>query len=254
MKCPACDRNDLTTKQALSNHMRKNHPGLYAQIKFDEQGEPHLPRHSTEEKMEQATATPPPATPAALVAVQPVRMIVNAGPTALTRTLPREDGHYVCPECGRDDFTTPTGLGAHRKSIHHVAGKSTTAVKERANKLAHKKAKTKQSFPCEFCGREFPILSAKNRHRNKEHQAELQNPSTQLTTTQPGEQTNGNSKRRTLSRQAEDYIDPRITAEIIAYTVGKIESVAARIAEENDLPSKQFTRRCAEYFLVSARR
>src|SRR5208283_5448934 len=104
-------------------------------------------------------------------------------------------------------------------------------------------------FTCDICGRVLQSKAGKTNHMQKAHSDPSQKA---LVVSKPTEEkNNGFTKRRTLS-QAEEIIDSRITPEFVAYTVGKIEGLVERIASENDLPARQFARRCAEYFQLSS--
>lgn len=55
-------------------------------------------------------------------------------------------------------------------------------------------------------------------------------------------------------REKSNVSKQEISTEILAYTVGKIESICEGIARSNDLPAKLFTLRVSEYLLLTSRR
>jgi hypothetical protein len=62
------------------------------------------------------------------------------------------------------------------------------------------------------------------------------------------------SERKTSEKVVVSEVIEEFPLELIAYTVGKLESDIHRVAFENGIPAKHFAKRCAEYLLHSARR
>lgn len=61
-------------------------------------------------------------------------------------------------------------------------------------------------------------------------------------------------ERKTSEKEVVVATIEEFPLELIAYTVGKLESLIERVAFENVLPAKYFAKRCAEYLLHSSRR
>jgi hypothetical protein len=229
MKCPLCDKDDIKNVVSLSNHMRSKHPGKYQELGLGKT--PNKDRAGSQPEapsVENGSATilPPVSSPTPLSAAE---------------------NSLFCPECGRGPFKDKRGRASHRRASHHVVGNSKTAVYSRK---FPKSGKKESNFSCDICGRVLQNKAGKTNHMQKVHPDLSQKALVVSTPTE--EKINGYSKRRTFS-QAEEF-DSRITAEFVAYTVGKIEGLVERIASENDLPSRQFARRCAEYFQLSSNR
>jgi uncharacterized C2H2 Zn-finger protein len=230
MKCPLCERDDIKNVTSLSNHMRSKHPGKYQELGL-----------SRLYNKDNATKQPemPSAENDSATTLSPASI-----PTPLTTT----EDPLRCPECGRGPFKDERGRASHRRAAHHVIGNSKTAAYSRK---VQKSKKKKSDFSCDICGRVLQSQAGKTNHMQKAHPGSSQQA---LVVSQPTEvKINGVTKRRNVS-QAEHLIDSRITPEFVAYAVGKIEGLVERIASENDLPSREFARRCAEYFQLSANR
>jgi hypothetical protein len=230
MKCPLCEKDDIKNVVSLSNHMRVKHPGKYQELglnklynKNNAGSQPEAP--SAENGS--ATILPPVSSPT---------------------PLPAAENPLCCPECGRGPFKDERGRASHRRAAHHVMGNSKTAISARNIQKSKKK---ESEFACDICGRVLQNKAGKTNHMQKAHPESSQQAL--VVSTPAEEKINGYSKRRTLS-QADGLIDSRITTEFVAYTVGKIEGLVERIASENDLPARQFARRCAEYFQLSSNR
>ena len=230
MKCPLCDKDNLKSPASLSNHMRSVHPGKYQELGLGR-------LYNKDQAANQPNV--PPAENGSTTILSPV-----SSPTP----LPAAEVPLRCPECGREPFKDGRGLASHRRAVHHVIGSSKTAIYSRkAQKATNKKSK----FACDICGRDLQNKAAKMSHMRNAHPDPSQQALVVSKSTE--EKINGYTKRRT-NPQAEDLIDSRITAEFIAYTVGKIEGLVEGIANENGLPTRQFARRCAEYFQLSSNR
>lgn len=64
--------------------------------------------------------------------------------TSMTRTKNSiyertKDGHFICPECKREDFTAPQGVGSHMKMVHGIKGKSPSTLAYKAKKKEQKR-------------------------------------------------------------------------------------------------------------------
>jgi len=251
MKCPDCERNDLKNSYALSNHMRRFHPGHYKKLLQEKHALPATPAAKSEVVVSAPTVQTTPSEPvSAPKASQPVATAQPPVMQAPGEIIPP----ITCPECGKTPFKNKAGLAAHRNMIHGIHGTA-------PGSLAWQKAKEKKGFPCPVCNRQFSLISGRNRHLNLTHHVKVAEDGslieTSVTALAPKpvhqeEKNHGYGSSRSLASQ--DYVDPRITAEFVAYTVGKIEGLVERVASENDLPNKQFARRCAEYFQLSANR
>jgi DNA-binding NtrC family response regulator len=98
----------------------------------------------------------------------------------------------------------------------------------------------KELIPCDICQKLCKGQLGVTMHKSKAH----------------------TKKKKTIERKAhaktaEKVIEATVEEhplELIAYTVGRIEGDIQRIAHENGIPAKHFTKRCAEYLLHAARR
>jgi hypothetical protein len=230
MKCPLCEKDDIKNVVSLSNHMRSRHPGKYQELELSKTyNKNNATKQSEVPSAENNSAT-----------------ILSSA--SLSTSSPTAENPLLCPECGRGPFKDERGRASHRRAAHHVLGNSKTAVYSRN---VQKSIKKESEFACDICGRVLQNKAGKTNHMQKTHSEPSQKA---LVVSKPTEEKiNGFTKRRAFS-QAEEIIDSRITPEFVAYTVGKIEGLVERIASENDLPTRQFARRCAEYFQLSSNR
>jgi hypothetical protein len=123
----------------------------------------------------------------------------------------------ICPECHQKGFTSPQMLGRHRKSSHGIKGRY--AENSRRTYLAKKALKESSlavTIPNAIPAEEKVDAPIQRRQSHTDAEAAL--------------------------------------AQLVAYTVGKLETVAEGIANQNDIPARQFARRCAEYFSAAASR
>jgi hypothetical protein len=136
----------------------------------------------------------------------------------MTKVKKGTPAKLVCEECGRADFISAAGLGSHRRSAHGVMG----------------------TAPSTLAAREARIVTTKG--------AKAKNGSN---ATQPRKSHHKASEKLqpTLEPQAVVSIPPQI----LGYGVGKLESLAEEIAQQNDLPAREFLTRCAQALLVLAK-
>jgi hypothetical protein len=136
------------------------------------------------------------------------------------------DKKFKCPDCS-NSYDRASALGNHRRS-HGYRGTHPESVKSRSQTLAKKR-----------------LAEAINTE-----------PVSLITTDQPAENgerqvSNGNGKR--VSRATAVEVPP---VDFIAYalTVGSLKEFCRNSAEEHGIPSREFTRQCAELFYRETRR
>jgi hypothetical protein len=137
-------------------------------------------------------------------------------------TMESKPESFVCPECQKAGkkvaFGDKRGLGAHRHAKHGVAGvaPSTLAYHQKHNKkVENKKVENKKV--------EKPIPAKKSHHPVKA-KPEVTAPTAKALVVQ---------KRVDQSP---------ISAALMGYAMGRLESLAEQIARENGLPEKEFVR------------
>jgi len=134
------------------------------------------------------------------------------------------DSPYKCPECGQDNFISAAHLGRHRRYSHGIIGRF-----------------TKENIKAAGVEVEQKVGKKRGRPRKDENQ------STQL---QPAERAIPHYEQRHDSNNEANSFDPLA----YALTIGSLKEFCRRAAEEHGIPTKEFTRQCAELFLREARR
>lgn len=141
----------------------------------------------------------------------------SSNPTSLETSRGEEDTmvskseSFVCPECQKAgkkvEFKDKRGLGAHRHAKHNVAGvsPSTLAYHEKRDKKEEKPVAAKKSH--------HPVVKAKSE----------------------------GTAPKALVMQKPVNQSP-ISAALMGYAMGRLESLAEQIARENGLPEKEFVR------------
>jgi hypothetical protein len=174
------------------------------------------------------------------------------------------DGKYHCPEAGCSEaFDHATGLGSHRYAKHGTAGATNKYYQTKLLKKEAAEGKPKHAgrpkgikspivhCPAVGCTVTFKGKRWLTKHINTRH-PELKEASTVALTVKPKGSHNGN---KTASHsQFEEVVTRTIPPEIITYAVGEIAQLCKGLAHQNDLPARDFTRRCAIYFHAAAGR
>lgn len=130
----------------------------------------------------------------------------------------------TCPDC-KQTFPNNATLGRHRRFKHGILGKAAVKAKEEAEAAAAEAPKRR--------GR--PLGSKTNSNATQLQTIERASPHVQKFD-------NGNEDHATLNPLA------------YAVAVGSIQEFCRHFAEEHDIPTRQFTRQCAELFLRQTRR
>jgi hypothetical protein len=133
---------------------------------------------------------------------------------------------YLCPEC-KDPFNSPAQLGRHRRFKHGVVGRfAQQAIDAATAALAPRK-------------------------RGRPRKSVVDNQSTQL---QPVERVPQNHEQRHVNSNGHEASPAALDPIAYALTIGSIKEFCRRAAEEHGIPTREFTRQCAELFLREARR
>jgi predicted RNA-binding Zn-ribbon protein involved in translation (DUF1610 family) len=187
---------------------------------------------------------------------------------------------HKCPECPKE-FLKRTGLGSHLRSAHGIIGSSSTAVAMRLVKAAENGKETQSStktsgelvtaagtktFQCPECGQVKKNAAELGKHRRFKHGVlGREAAKNQLAKSSHPEGLERNEKRRSIGNQTVSSNQPSHIAydgsrapalDPIAYAlaVGSLKEFCRNAAEEHGIPSREFTRHCAELLLREARR
>lgn len=149
---------------------------------------------------------------------------------------------YLCPECQEKGiektFTFPTGLGAHRKFSHGIAGVSSSSTA--ARKAREKAAKGKAA--CFYCSRSFENTNGRSKHITAAHPGKsFTNPNGKL------------AKPVRVKETAEVWQEKVADKALVGYVIGEMKNECKHIARANDIPERDFIQMCAEYFMKVAR-
>jgi hypothetical protein len=141
--------------------------------------------------------------------------IIDTEEMTMTSPIAKPDpATLICPECGRADFKDTRGFGVHRWIQHHVHGTSPSTVAYH-EKLARAKAQK-------------PAIAKKPAVAKRSYQKKpipVVAPQGEIAVV--------------VKKQLE--IAP-IPPAMVGYAMGKLESLAAQIARENELPEQEFVR------------
>lgn len=138
--------------------------------------------------------------------------------------------NFQCPECKEQGvekvFKFPTGLGAHRKFQHGIAGTSSSSIASR---------KVKQGYigraRCFYCSRTFDSVNGRSKH---------------IVATHPGKSLKGlGPMKKAVPVQEREIAADRALA---AFTVGQMKNECKHIAESQGRPEREFILMVAEYF------
>jgi uncharacterized C2H2 Zn-finger protein len=129
---------------------------------------------------------------------------------------------FVCPECKDDSFTTRAHLGRHRRNAHAIEGIAAKYSKKVKQELEEPEPKRRGRPPGS---------------RNQSTELQL-------------ERTLSHNAHSSNGHQVHAALDPTP----FALTVGSIKEFCRHAAEEHDIPTRQFTRLCAELFFAQTRR
>lgn len=151
-----------------------------------------------------------------------------------TAAAVEEKEEFVCPECRdqgvRKEFDDARGLGTHRRIAHGVMGSSTAAVAYRA-----KKAEAKRLAKRKAAGSSGRPL----------HPSDMnQSPGTPRRGRPLGSR---NQPTRPGSVELRKAATLPLPATLVGYAMAKMEEAAHRIARDNNLPERDFTRVVAGY-------
>ena len=154
----------------------------------------------------------------------------------------RAPGRFECPECKAEGiekvFSFPTGLGAHRKFQHGVAGTSSAAVSWKK-----KRGRPSTRFECPECKAEgvkkvYNFAKALGAHRARAHGIAGTSASVMHKRNREGVNNNGSSNGTGGAPHDE----------VIAFWVGKITasftSETHAIAERIGVSGEELTARC----------
>jgi len=176
---------------------------------------------------------------------------------------------HKCPHCPRL-FVSKTGLGSHLRS-HGIQGsaKSTVAArlaKEQAAPTSAPQPPAPLLIICPDCPEKFlntRMLGLHRRHHHgvvsptadlralKKQQKELAGkPSTPAERSDPVNVTKRSSLKHSNAVEGGNHASPNPSLDPIAYAIciGSLKEFCRHFAEEHDVPTRQFTRQCAELF------
>jgi uncharacterized C2H2 Zn-finger protein len=204
------------------------------------------------------------------------RTFVNAGalanhkksahaPGALAKAVPVK-GEYPCPECS-NVYKFAKGLGVHRNKAHGVPGTSTSAVNDRKRKerqsLDKAPANGRGKFPCPECEEVFVFARTLAKHRIARHGAAPSPQSVKAKANRLARLSNGSGNGTgvphaptSLSVIEGSGHSKALAGDPFLYAVaiGSIKEYCRNLAEEHDIPARQFARGVAELFRDQARR
>jgi uncharacterized C2H2 Zn-finger protein len=187
---------------------------------------------------------------------------------------------HKCPECPKE-FLKRTGLGSHLRSAHGIMGTSSTAVAMRIAKAAENGMQTQTlrktsgepaaagttTFQCPECDEVKKNAAELGKHRRFKHGVlGREAAKNQLAkSSHPEGLERKNEKRRSIGNQTDSSNQPSHVTydgsrapslDPIAYAlaVGSLKEFCRNAAEEHGIPSREFTRHCAELLLREARR
>jgi hypothetical protein len=137
---------------------------------------------------------------------------------------------FICPECKDDSFGSAAHLGRHRRWKHGIIGRFTK------EKVAALEAEAPRK-------RGRPAGSGKNVD------------DTQSTQLQPVERVLHHHEQKHVNSNNGHEASAAIYDPLAyALTIGGLKEFCRRAAEEHGIPTREFTRQCAELFLREARR
>lgn len=158
-------------------------------------------------------------------------------------------GNYRCLECAdqgkRISFNSPKDLGRHRRFSHGVKGKNADKNaaswrRRQENPLAIS-LDTPGSFSCSHCPRTFTTTRGLNVHLGTIHQGAPNGESPAIVHIPPKELSNG---KVAGNRDAAPDHAAFVEALAIANATGFVQSYFSTVANEHDLSTRQFARRC----------
>lgn len=197
-----------------------------------------------------------------------------------------QHGVPPCPECGRFDFRRKTAWGIHRMRKHGIAGTSKTSLANRQaqDQRSGKHSQSKRNPPtipaivktnparnghrsgasasdnplqCPHCPETLKSPAALGRHLRFKHgvpgktaqkhlgsgqQHQFNNPFQEI----HNERSSSLAKTRSHSSTEKEETLSRHEG-LVLYVVGQIQQLCRSIAEQEDIPSREFTHRCAEF-------
>lgn len=107
-------------------------------------------------------------------------------------------------------------------------------------------------LPCPSCDRTFKGQRWLSNHINSAHPELSENKTAALERVPKGHKNNGNQNTSHDQYQGFETVTRTVTTELVTYAVGQIQNLCSAVAYQNDLPSRDFARRCALYFSAIA--
>lgn len=179
---------------------------------------------------------------------------------SLRRKQAEKSNIYPCPECKAQGiekiYTVASGLGLHRRIKHNVAGTSSAALSARRKQAEETEASEasaevptnvvvtngKSKLKCFYCPRTFAGTRWRSKHIHLAHPGQA--------TDELSIELQKGSPNGTIHESEED----KNKREFTIYHAGILEGIARGMANETNLPPKEFTSRCAEYLYSATRR
>jgi len=178
------------------------------------------------------------------------------------KSVPSADGTFQCPVCPKT-FDTKQGLSGH------MGAHSSKPPKAERSQNPHKST---DKIECPECGNSFKGKIALANHRWRTHQVKSQNQldrdraaarlavndDVALAVSPAVDPTPKPERQSVHVKRNNGVVETPHSLEIdpfaFAIAVGQVKELCRNIAEEHDVPSKQFTRQFAELFLRQTRR
>ena len=149
--------------------------------------------------------------------------------TKTNNNVAQKDGQLICPECGKP-ANDARALGTHRRFAHGIKGSAPSTLAYHQHNKTQQKATNQVTKSAAVPDKGMVEVSAKKRSK------------VLLVESDPAEEV------------AKAPLAQSITPVMLAYTAGRLESLAARIAYENGLPENEFVCQAAESFFELTRR
>lgn len=154
---------------------------------------------------------------------------------------------HKCPECADQGiskaYARASALGIHRRAAHKILGQSSTAAYTRAKAAEAQlalpmtvKGKVK-TLQCFYCTDMFSGVAVRKRHIEHKH------PGQPVTGPEPPTIIPMNPKGLANGQDQEEYA----YNQLVAYATGQVTALCNQLAVKENLPQRDFTRRCAEY-------
>lgn len=121
---------------------------------------------------------------------------------------------------------------------------------------------TPGAFPCPGCSRVFTTIRGRTKHTSHEHpellgqvKSHKTRPSTSISTlaVSKGHLNGKNGYENTLDGSGET-LTRYVPNELVTFVIGQFKALCQGVAYENDIPTRDFTRRCALHFHALAGR